>query len=304
MKKFLHFCFISASLLLYENSSNAQVSIGVPASDIHPSAQLDVSSASKGLLPPRMTEVQRNAIATPAAGLMLWCSNCGTSGEVQVYNGSAWTNMVGGAASAGPDLTPRVAIGTQVWTTQNLNVATYRDGTPIPKVANATDWAALTTGAWCWYNNDSTTYASTYGRLYNWYAFAGIWNEASKTDVAQRKQLAPTGYHIPSYEEWTTLETSLGGGAELGGAMKETGTTHWMSPNTSATNSSAFTGLPGGYRNNAGLYTNVTRAGFWWTSREELAPQAFYRGLFRDNGSLSLNSSFKLNGFSVRCIKD
>ena len=144
----------------------------------------------------------------------------------------------------------------------------------------------------------------TYGRLYNWYAFAGIWNEASKTDVGQRKQLAPTGYHIPSYEEWTTLETSLGGGAVAGGALKETGTTHWMSPNTEATNSSGFTGLPGGYRNNAGLYTNVTRAGFWWTSREELAPQAFYRGLFRDNGSLSLSFSFKLNGFSVRCIKD
>jgi hypothetical protein len=130
--------------LFITTSSNAQVGIGVSTADRNPSAQLDVFSTTKGLLPPRMTYAQRNAIVNPGAGLIVYCTNCGTNGEMQYYNGSSWTNMVGGAAA---DAAGNVTIGNQVWTTQNLNVSTYRDGTPIPRVDNNTTWASLTTGA-------------------------------------------------------------------------------------------------------------------------------------------------------------
>ena len=300
-KKLIQICCISASLLLNANSSNAQVSIGVPVSDIHPSAQLDVSSTSKGLLLPRMTEVQRNAIASPAAGLWIWCNNCGTKGEMQIYNGSSWTNGLG--AQPAQDLTPRVTIGTQIWTSKNLDVVTYRDGTPIPKITTNTDWTALTTGAWCWYNNDSATYAATYGRLYNWYAVAGIWNEASNSDVSQRKQLAPAGYHIPSDPEWATLINYLGGSTIAGGNMKEVGTSHWTS-STGATNSSGFSGLPGGQRNFNGTWSYIGNFGYWWSSTEYSSQ--FGRYLYLDNGSNSSNQNwfYKQLGFGVRCLRD
>ena len=91
--------FIIVITLMTFNTLAAQVSINTDGSDPDGSALLDVESTNKGFLPPRMTEAQRNAIATPAAGLVVWCTNCGTDGELQVYNGTAWTNMVGGSAS-------------------------------------------------------------------------------------------------------------------------------------------------------------------------------------------------------------
>ena len=155
-KNILAILFLLA--LTITTNSHAQVGIGVATANINQSAQLEVVSTAKGFLPPRMTDAQRNAIVVTAAsaGLQIWCTNCGFYGETEVFNGYSWTNMVGAAAAA-PDLTPRVTIGNQVWTTQNLNVSTYRDGTPIPKVEDATTWSSLTTGAYCYYNNDSAT---------------------------------------------------------------------------------------------------------------------------------------------------
>lgn len=118
-----------------------------------------------------MTFAQRNSIVSPAAGLIIYCTDCDISGQPQFFNGISWCNMLGGSASGIiiTDLS-RVTIGTQIWTTKNLDVATYRNGDPIPQVTDASEWQNLTTGAWCWYNNDSVNYAATYGRLYNWYA--------------------------------------------------------------------------------------------------------------------------------------
>lgn len=90
-------------LLALMASINFAQSVGIndDGSSPNSSAMLDVSSTTKGFLPPRMTEAQRNSISDPAAGLTVWCSNCGTSGELQVYNGTTWTNMIGGTASGG-----------------------------------------------------------------------------------------------------------------------------------------------------------------------------------------------------------
>ena len=202
-----------------------------------------------------------------------------------------------------PVVITNVTICTQVWANRNLEVTTYSDGTPIPQVTDPTAWAALTTGAWCYYNNNATN-GTTYGKLYNWYAAVGIHNAASLTNVALRKKLAPTGWHVPTDAEWTTLTTCLGGEIVAGGKMKATGTTHWFSPNTAATNSSGFTGLPGGFRYNDGSFNYIDYYGFWWSSSENDSASAWNRNLNYNNGNAYRYFYNKNYGYSVRCLRD
>jgi len=194
-----------------------------------------------------------------------------------------------------------VTIGTQIWQTTNLNVTTYSDGTPIPQVTDPNEWATLTTGAWCYYNNDPAN-GAVYGKLYNWYAVAGI----NDTDpITPNKTLSPTGYHIPSEAEWTILTSYLGGESVAGGTMKSTGTTLWTSPNTGATNSSGFSGLPGGYRyNNVNPSDNVGDNGFYWSSSEDDNTNAWHRSLAYNNSGFGSYTNPKIHGFSVRCLSD
>ena len=195
-----------------------------------------------------------------------------------------------------------VLIGTQLWTNRNLDVETYRDGTPIPEVTNATAWAALTTGAWCYYANN-TANGVIYGKLYNWYAVAGIDGSGIP------RILAPLGYHVPTDAEWTILTTYLGGLSVAGGKMKSTGdlTTGdglWTSPNTDATNESGLTGLPGGSRDNSGPFYSIGGNGRWWSSSGYDTTLAWCRRLNFNDGNASRLSASKKDGFSVRLIKD
>ena len=187
-----------------------------------------------------------------------------------------------------------INIGTQKWMKENLNVPKYRNGDLIPKVTDPNVWVSLSSGAWCWYNNDSATYASTYGRLYNWYA------------VNDSRGLAPIGFHIASDDEWTTLITYLGGTTIAGGAMKETGFLHWQSPNTNATNSSGFTGLPGGYRSDLGNFSLLGYNGAWWSSSStsENPGNAWFRDLGHNYTIAYRYPGPKVSGFTVRCMVD
>ena len=209
-----------------------------------------------------------------------------------------------------PESNKHVTIGNQVWTTQNLNVSTYRDGTAIPKIENPLTWPTLTIGAYCYYDNDSASYAAVYGKLYNWYAVAGIWDAASSRNPSLRKNLAPARYHIPSDSMWTTLTDYLGGLSVAGGKMKEIGTTHWIAPNAGADNSSGFAGLPGGYCFGAAEATFAfTRgSGYWWSSSEYNYAIAWCRYLNHNSSTVTRSSnmtySWMTNGLSVRCIKD
>ena len=184
---------------------------------------------------------------------------------------------------------PTVTIGGQVWMQKNLNVSKYRNGDDIPQVQDPTAWAALTTGAWCYYENN-TANGTVYGILYNWYA------------VNDPRGLAPTGYHVPSDGEWTTLTNFLGGESVAGGKMKAT--TLWNSPNTGATNSSCFTGLPGGLRTNDGAFGTIGSLGSWWSSSQLDATIAWHRDLDYINSFVGRYDSGKQNGFSVRCVRD
>lgn len=210
-------------------------------------------------------------------------------------------NRFGGIVDAA--LTSDVIIGTQTWQATNLDVTTYRDGTLIPQVTNVDTWKGLTTGAWCYYDN-VTDNGTTYGKLYNWYAVAGIYDEASKTDLTLRKQLAPTGWNIPTNAQWTILSDYLGGKTVAGGKMKAVGTTFWSSPNTGADNTSGFTALPGGYRNPInGAFSIIHLGGNWWSSSEFSITNAYNRQLDYTSTALNYGTSNMAFGNSVRCVK-
>ena len=191
-----------------------------------------------------------------------------------------------------PTPIPTVIIGTQTWTTKNLDVATYRNGDAIPQVQDGIAWSNLTTGAWCYYYENNPATGTTYGKLYNWYA------------VNDSRGLAPTGYHIPTDAEWTTLTTYLGGASVAGGKMKESGISHWQPQNIGATNSSCFTGLPGGCRASSGYFGSIVANGYWWSSSETNTYYAWFRYLSVYDGNVNRDSYDKHYGFSVRCLRD
>jgi len=183
-----------------------------------------------------------------------------------------------------------VTIGTQTWMKANLKTTKYNDGTSIAYVT--TTWNGLTTGAYCNYNNDANN-AGTYGRLYNGFA-------------AFNSKVCPSGWHVPSDAEWETLATSLGGTSVAGGKLKEAGTSHWMTPNTDADNSSGFTALPGGERDYTnGSFSNLGNYGTWWTSTEAIDDlNALYRHMSYKYAMISGISGSKYYGYSIRCVKN
>ena len=396
---------LALATLFFASTANAQVGVGVPAGDIHPSAELEVKSTTKGFLPPRMTYAERNSIATPAAGLLIYQTDAvannpaglyfydgtawknglgvvgatgatgpagpkgdrgetgpagangatgpagtaginGTTGatgpvgpagpkgdagngfnngtatnQIMYWNGSAWVTLNPGShnqflkISNGnlnwsfldgylPSITDidgtlykTVNIGTQQWMAENLKVTKYNDGTDIPNITDNVLWYNNTTGAWAYYNNDAAN-NEKYGKLYNWYTVSPTKNGD--------KNVCPTGWHVPSDAEWKVLTDYLGGTNVAGSKMKEVGTTNWTSPNIDATNTSLFTGLPGGYRQPyPGDYIDIGNSGSWWSySGEDNTSGSWFRGLNYSNGKAVTGTYYKVAGLSVRCLRD
>jgi len=202
--------------------------------------------------------------------------------------------------------------GDQVWTVENAEMVTYRDGTPIPQVTDGTAWSNLTTGAWAYYNNDSTK-----PRLYNWYAVMGI-HDAEPT--TPNKEFAPEGWHVPTDAEWTTLEEHLIAnsynydGTTTGNKIAKSmaSTTGWNSSTTtgvpgndqSLNNSCGFNAFPEGYRYTSGSFFDEGSFAFFWSSTEDSTDYAWNRNLNSFNSDLSRDYSNKRIGFSVRFVRD
>jgi uncharacterized protein (TIGR02145 family) len=304
---------ILVTLLFLFIKITAQVGIGTTIPD--PNAALDIVSTNKGFLPPRVANVA--AIATPVAGLMIYdeSKQC-----MRYYNGTIWSDCMGGITPSFPcgdamtdidgNTYPTVLIDGQCWMAADLKVSKYPNGNPIPYIDNNPTWVALadnnTDDAYSFYgdsNNDGTIDIThpDYGALYTYAAaIADNWTE----DNNANQGICPDGWHLPTDAEWTILTTFLGGTSVAGGKMKETGTTHWNSPNTGATNSSGFAALPSGHRNSGtGVFFNVGITGYWWSSTES-SSTAYYRYLnYNGANALRLNINKSL-GFSVRCIRD
>jgi len=182
-----------------------------------------------------------------------------------------------------------IRIGNQLWMSENLKVTRYRNGDEIPNIIDPVEWGYFTEGAYCWYNNDISN-RGTYGALYNWNA------------VMDKRNLAPSGWHIPSDAEWTILSTFLGGDSIAGGKMKESGFSHWRSPNTGATNESGFTALPHGYC--YGPFFNLGQGSGFWSTTGYSDTHAWGRAPFYNSSDINRSWFYKFYGFGVRCISD
>jgi uncharacterized protein (TIGR02145 family) len=182
-----------------------------------------------------------------------------------------------------------IRIGSQVWSTENLNVSKFRNGDDISEAKTDQEWWQANKNeqpAWCYYKNDPTN-GKKYGKLYNWYA------------VKDSRGLAPVGFHIPSDEEWTILANSLGGPSEAGEKIKIVSKEYF-----GGSNSSGFSALPGGYRISDGTFNSVGYYGYWWSTTENNASTSWYRFLYSDYRGMVRGFGDKGNGYSLRCLRD
>ncbi|RPJ56197.1 MAG: hypothetical protein EHM12_10685, partial [Dehalococcoidia bacterium] len=182
-----------------------------------------------------------------------------------------------------------VTIDTQVWLAQNLKTTHLNDGTPISNIPDSATWVNTISPAYVWYSNDAVTFAD-YGILYNW-------------TTVNTGLLCPTGWHVPTDADWTTLTTYLGGSFGAGSKLKETGTTHWLPPNSDATNEVGFTALPGGLRGFMGPFNGIGDSGNFWTSTR-ISTDPTSASIYSISGEFMLLMTMERSGLSVRCIKD
>lgn len=299
------------ALLLVPTLSFAQgVAINTDDSEADPSAILDVKSSDKGFLLPLMTQTEIEAISNPANGLMVF-STTDDKFYVYIQSESTWKDFAFTPPphppwACGDPLTDdrdgqsynTVQIGTQCWMAENLNI-----GTMISGSSNQTDNGTIE--KYCYSNN--TTNCDTYGGLYQW-------DEMMEYNTAPGSQgVCPIGWQLPTDDEYKTVEMQLGmtqtqadqegyRGADEGGKLKESGTSHWNSPNIGATNSSTFTALPAGMA--SGSFQTLGVLAWFWTSNEA-GSGAFMRALRHDMSQVYRAwGSTKITGYSVRCIKD
>lgn len=194
-------------------------------------------------------------------------------------------------SSCGSGASKEVTPDKQVWMTENLNVDKFRNGDPIPEAKTALEWNIAGENkqpAWCYYDYDADN-GRKYGKLYNWYA------------VKDPRGLAPKGWHVPTDEEWTQLTDYLGGFEKAGAKMKSKN--GWYD-NGNGTNSSGFSGLPGGISDYSGTFYGIGVYGGWWSSTEDLTYLAWCRSLSYNDGNVFRSSFNKPYGFSVRCLRD
>lgn len=192
-----------------------------------------------------------------------------------------------------------VNIGSQLWMAQNLRATRFNDYTKINHVKDSIAWNGLSSPAYCWYLNDNSSQQNIYGALYNWYA-------------VNTGKLCPAGWHVPSDQEWITLRTYVGGEDIGGGKMKESGTLHWKSPNTGATNESGFTALPSGVRGiaatgNQGKFEGRGTDCSWWSAtrlNDETNSLIFGLWINTNYSRIFRREFYARDGVPVRCIKD
>ena len=224
-------------------------------------------------------------------------------------------NIIGGLRCPGmPTITDidgntynTVQIGDQCWMAENLKTTTYSSGNPIPNVTDATNWSNLTTGAYVWFDND-ISWKGPYGGLYNWYA------------TIDANGLCPTGWSVPTDDEWSALTDFIGGtgsphgnevkscrqvNSPLGGDCSTSEHPRWNEDNGDwGSDDYGFLGLPGGFRNDYGAFDDIGDYGYWWSSTEFSSDLAWTRSLIYDYGYVNVVAFNERNGFSVRCLRD
>jgi uncharacterized protein (TIGR02145 family) len=270
--------------------ASAQVGINEDGSPPDGSAMLDIKSTNRGFLPPRMTSGQMMAIPSPPTGLMVYNS---TLSSICWFNGVSWESVVNrdgascGEITYGNQTYHSVFIGFQCWMKENLNIGTGILGTEPQTNNQAIE-------KYCWNNHPPN--CTEYGGLY-W------WDEMMNYESTPGAQgICPSGWHIPTVDEWNTLISYLGGASVAGGKLKETGTIHWISPNTGASNSSGFTALGGSFWYSPSSFINIGVCGFIWSSSLSVPNCANDIILSYEDDDAEIGDFQKTLGISVRCI--
>mgnify|MGYP001765752637 CR=1 FL=1 len=202
-----------------------------------------------------------------------------------------------------------VSIGSQIWMAENLKTTRFNDGSEIPLVKENSLWGGASGPAYCWYNNDEAGFKDMYGGLYNWYA-------------VNTGKLCPSGWHVPTDAEWTVLDEYLVANgfnwdnttAGQKTAKSLAATSNWVISDIPGAvgntdfpekrNISGFTALPGGGRNSDGSFSRTGYGGYWWSSSEASPVHAWYRYIYFSFVNVIRGYNYKLDGFSVRCVKD
>jgi uncharacterized protein (TIGR02145 family) len=180
----------------------------------------------------------------------------------------------------------------QEWMGENLKSTSFSNGDPIPNITNANQWYTLSSPAYSIYNNNATT-GQTYGKLYNYYV------------VSDNRGICPNGWRVPSKQAFDSLINYLGGSQIAGGRMKESGTNHWNSPNTGATNQSLFNALPNGLKMETGTFQDLGNILYLWSSFSDNPNSAIRLNLFYNDATANtLYGANKNAGLGIRCLRN
>lgn len=316
MKKITLLIVLSILISSYELS--AQIGINSDGSEPDPTAMLDVKSNNKGFLIPRMSQAEIEAITNPANGLMVFNTD---DEKLYVYDlvSNQWKELQYGTSTITPpwvcgnqisdidgNTYNTVLIGTQCWMKENLKTTTYKNGTGITHIPNNATWAAYTSGAYAWYDNNSS-WKDIYGAIYNGYA------------ALDANGLCPDGWHVPTLNEWIALTDHIGGtgsphgnelkscrqvSSPLGGDCNTSDHPRWNAHGTHyGTDDYGFSALPGGFRWLSGPFYSIGEYGIWWSSTV-VGNLLENRDLGYSSGYVHTGGSNLFFGYSVRCIKD
>ncbi len=264
-------------------------------SEIYFIAPIPSATSYQWTVPPDATILSGQGTTSIAVSFLTLAGNVSVRGVNSCGNGPYAVKAVQLFSCGNPYLDMRnnrnyntVQVGSQCWFSQNLNV-----GTLVSLSSDQTNNGIIE--KYCFGNSE--TNCDTYGGLYQW-------DEVMQYTTTQGTQgICPAGWHIPAQGEYANLVNFLGGNGQAGGKMKETGTAHWLSPNTGATNSSGFTGLPGGFRFHVdGTSIQLGQYGYFWSSTQNDGTHKWYRQLYNSDANAAENNTWKFNGFSIRCV--
>jgi len=275
---------------IYVDQGTKQL-LSVPYAKYAGSIKLDVSSTGDTLVigngDPIIIPGLSAANPPPIGGLPHTCGLQGVHNETVTY---------GSVTDIDGNVYKTINVNGREWMAENLNVGHFQNGDEVFITEDNVGWNSLTIFPLsCYYNNDMAN-ACPYGRIYNFYA------------VDDPRKLCPAGWHVPDNTEWALLGDAFGGSSAAGGALKTVGTLDdtglWYTPNTNATNASGFSAVPGGYRSQYGVYTQMSFGAYYWAGQSAGSNDGWFSQLRYDYNNLTGNIFDGRFGASVRCIKD